>query len=255
MEPSSFPFPLQQDHADKLFQESGIPKDVSRAVAWTIEDKGVASKILNLPPESLPERGIVFDFGAGYSRIRWDEPRVRPDGSEAKYDSPTGARSQHYDPPILREPVEDGSRTLFITEGEKKTLAMRVAGLAAIGIPGVDMLHDAAIREETGETILREAIKPLAANRPTSLVLDNDVDRKDQVMDALARNVRILEEAGAIPHVTFLPYHAKDKIGADDEWGSRIEDAAGDAARLEVLGQAQAGGRGRQVPQVPPRRH
>jgi hypothetical protein len=72
----------------------------------------------------------------GFARLRPHQPRMI-DGKVAKYIQPNGSPLRAYFPAGSTDKLRDGETPVFITEGEKKALALAQLGLAAVGIGGI----------------------------------------------------------------------------------------------------------------------
>lgn len=150
----------------------------------------------------------------GFTRRRPHEPRVI-DGKVVKYeqakDSPVKAYLPVKSLPTLRETKDD----VFVTEGEKKALALAQTGVAAIGLGGVWGW------KQTG---LESLIDDLAAvdwtGRDVYIVFDFDkkpTTRKN-TYQAARRLARLLRAAGAdeVYWIELPPADDGGKQGVDD---------------------------------------
>lgn len=126
---------LFRHHMEKLTQEHGL--DIE-----TIKDAelfSATSQTLNhmLGRNDVVCDGIVIPYNDGFSRVRLDKPLILRNNKEAKYLSPTNSENRLYIPNSVRPILKDPFTTLFITEGELKTLKLIQEGFPCIGIPGV----------------------------------------------------------------------------------------------------------------------
>jgi uncharacterized protein DUF3854 len=145
-----------------------------------------------------------------YYRVKLFPPLRSPDGHTVKYIGPKDAPLRLYFGPKAWVERVDGSGTLYITEGEKKTLALEDAGFAAIGIGGVwAWLHQ--------HRPLSDFDLVTFSNRPVVLVFDSDTWRRQdlkQPIYALGQNLRA---RGAIVEALELPTLLRqEKTGVDD---------------------------------------
>jgi hypothetical protein len=175
---------LTPAHRDHIYDKYGLSDDTMKGALLASVDRQVAAKILLRGAQKLPASGIEIPYPNGFSRIRWDTPRVTSDGEDAKYDHPIGVAPRPYDPEFKRFLVHEQSLPLYLPEGEFKALVLREVGLAAVGIPGVNNLHDVELRKESGgETwALHPDLKRLIpAGRSVVLPWDADIDTNERV--------------------------------------------------------------------------
>lgn len=125
-------------------RESGLEDATIRANGLrTVRDSDELAKILNRSKrDSCCQGGLVFPYRGidgdvnGFARVRPHEPRIRK-GKPIKYEQPVGEALRAYFPSASIEGLQ-GTQPVFITEGEKKALALSQLGVAAIGLGGVD---------------------------------------------------------------------------------------------------------------------
>ena len=193
--------------AAALFSETSVAK-----VKALLDTKAFSSRCLPC---------LVFPFTDaegrnGYCRIRPDHPR-QSGGKPVKYESPRGQPNQVYLPPGVPGVLEDASRELLLTEGEKKALAATQAGFPTIGLVGV--FGWKAGKKET----LLPALERIAwKGRHVFIVFDSDIATKPEVQDAESRLAAHLKARGAIVKVVRLPQGEPGpdgkpvKVGLDD---------------------------------------
>jgi len=70
--------------------------------------------------------------------LRLFPPFETKDGSTVKYAQRRGTPPRLYIPRLHRDAIMDAGTPLWITEGQKKALALAQSGFAAIGISGVE---------------------------------------------------------------------------------------------------------------------
>ncbi|MFH0900672.1 MAG: DUF3854 domain-containing protein, partial [Pseudomonadota bacterium] len=157
-----------------------------------------------------------------YGRYRPDNPRTTKDGNRPKYEAPIDIPSRIYEPRWLHPEIDDQSVELWVTEGEKKALAMCQSGYACVGAPGVYQLHDAVHRKAQqaagakDEWRLHPDLAPLIQpGRRVVVCFDRDVDTNPNVHAALVRAVRMLTDTGAEVSVAYVSRVKKVK-GVDD---------------------------------------
>lgn len=220
------------------FTESGIPADVASSIAYTEADPAKIAKLLNWsrPAVSLgPCIVIPFLHRDGsrncFCRVRPSTPRISG-GKPAKYEQPKGASLRAYFPPQALAAIDTPQQLLAITEGEKKSVAVCLAGIPCIGLTGVNAWQKPAAKGKAKEKTDgeaaddREMIEDLAGidwkGRPVLLIFDTDPRRNPNVNHALAELARILELAGATAIIITLPTGPSSpdgmpgKMGADD---------------------------------------
>lgn len=123
---------------------SGLTDDIIRANGlYTEYDSAKLAAILNRGAGSnCCLGGLVFPYRNlegtvnCFARVRPHMPRVR-DGQPIKYEHPVGESLRAYYPIASLATLRDGQSAIYITEGEKKALALSQLGLAAVGIGGV----------------------------------------------------------------------------------------------------------------------
>jgi hypothetical protein len=180
---------------------SGLTDETIRANLLRTEyDPGRLAKILNRGAGSdCCLGGLVFpyrDLGGkttSFARVQPHVPRVR-DGEPIEYEQPVGKALRAYYPQASLQMLRDGASPIFITEGEKKALALSQLGLAVVGIGGVwgwkvedtdELIEDLSFIDLTG----REAF----------IVFDYDrkPETRLQTAEAARRLARALRKVGA----------------------------------------------------------
>lgn len=225
---------LNPVHLAMLRDESSISDEVIAARGYcTITDPnklaelGFSPKQWNVPGLLIP---IFTPDGAnGHYRYRPDKPRFVQEKSgkkQVKYEQPANV-ALHIDcPPICRPLLADPSKTLWITEGEKKADALASRGQCVIDLPGV---WGFISKNKYGGKVYNEADLGFVAfnGRQVNIVFDNDVMVKPAVRMALDRLTRYLQGKGAHVNPAYLPQgKGGQKIGVDDFFasGKTIED-------------------------------
>jgi len=132
-------------------RESGLTDGTILANGLRTEsDPAKLAAILNRLPErpgkQIPEfccsGGLVFPYRSldgkvnCFARVRPLSPRIR-DGEPIKYEHPLGETARAYFPAASLTKLRDGTSPVYVTEGEKKALALSQLGMAAVGIGGV----------------------------------------------------------------------------------------------------------------------
>jgi putative DNA primase/helicase len=168
-----------------------------------------------------------------FARVRPHTPRKDEDGKPIKYEQPLGEPLRAYFPDASLPLLRDGESPVFITEGEKKALALSQLGLAAIGLGGVWCWK----KKGTDELIDDLATFPWAG-RVVYIVFDWDPKPSTRLQTASAarRLARALRKAGAkeVYVVELPPGPDGAKQGVDD-----FLVAHGPEAFRELVDQAQ----------------
>lgn len=184
----------------------------------TIIDSGVYSahseQIRELLGFGVIGNGLVIPYlnveDEAYVRVKLDQP-----GKGGKYRSRQGSKNRLYVPPILPPGVlDDATKTLWITEGEKKALKGCQEGIPCIAVSGVWSWRtkdgDSSIPIPDLDTIEWNG-------RIVTIVFDSDTAKNKQVAKAEAELARELAQRGAIVHSVRLPDSGDgQKVGLDD---------------------------------------
>jgi len=137
------------------------------------------------------------------------------DGKVAKYIQPNGSPLRAYFPAGSTDKLRDGETPVFITEGEKKALALSQIGLEAVGIGGIWC----GCKKGTADLIDDLATIPWA-DRVVYVVFDYDVKEttRQEANAARKRLAEALRAAGAreVYNVELPPGRAGAKQGVDD---------------------------------------
>jgi Domain of unknown function (DUF3854) len=138
----------------------------------------------------------------GYIRVRFLEPVYRG-GKVQRYWQPSRSFSRAYLDPSINwmEIASDPSRTITVTEGEKKAIALCQVGIPAIAITGVWSFG----AKRRGWTVLPEFLYLASSPRCWEIVFDYDQHRKPQVAAALDNFMRCLLDIGGRPSYVLLP--------------------------------------------------
>ncbi len=154
---------------------------------------GYSIRYFDLKQEEVPD----------YTRIRFLEPVYR-DGKIQRYWQPSRSFSRAYLDPAINwmEIARDPSRTITVTEGEKKAIALCQAGIPTIAIAGV--WNWGAKRR--GWAVLPEFLHLAdAGGRLWKIVFDHDQHKKPSVAAALDNFMRGLLDIGGRPSYVRLP--------------------------------------------------
>ncbi len=199
-------------------EDSPLPlckRDLANLRASGLTDKTMLANQLRTEGNALvfPYRGLDGKPN-GFVRYRLHVPRMI-DGKKARYIQPRGTPQHAYFPAGSTAKLRDGETPVFITEGEKKALALSQLGLASVGLGGI------WCGCKKGSTDL---IDDLAAipwkDRVVYVVFDYDekaTTRRDSEA-ARTRLARALKAAGAgeVYHVELPPGPGGRKQGVDD---------------------------------------
>lgn len=217
-----------EDQARQKWKSSGLTDDHARALGlrpltkeetWEIQKKEGAKEPLEVDALLLP----YFDLDGkrtDFYRIRYLGKLPGWAGAVAKpqrYWQPPRTLNEVYLPPILKakwkEIAKDVNIPIYITEGEFKSASACGAGLACIGLGGVDVWRSTKRGIE-----LLPALQAMSwKNRSVIIVYDSDAASNPNVVRAQRQLAKELIALGALPAVASLP-STKDghKQGLDD---------------------------------------
>jgi hypothetical protein len=189
--------------------------DLEKLRASGLTDATILANALRTVGDCLefPYRNLDGSMN-GFSRFRPHQPRMI-DGKVAKYVQRNGSPLRAYFPVASLEKLRDGTSPVYITEGEKKSLALSQLGLAAIGIGGI------WCGCKKGSTDLIDDLAGIPwTDRVVYVVFDYDekaTTRRDSEM-ARTRLARALKAAGAgeVYNVKLPPGSGGAKQGVDD---------------------------------------
>ncbi|HYT87498.1 MAG TPA: DUF3854 domain-containing protein [Gemmataceae bacterium] len=151
----------------------------------------------------------------GFARCRLQVPRTDRDGKPVRYEQPQGTPLRAYFPVASLENLRDGEIPVYVTEGEKKALALSQLGVAAVGIGGIWC----GCKKGTEELIADLAAIPWT-DRVVYVVFDYDAKATTRRDSEAARNrlARALKAASAheVYNVELPPGPDGTKQGVDD---------------------------------------
>ncbi len=242
--PKSDPLPPRIDPHDLAdLRESGITDDTLRSLgSGAVCTEYDARKLATM----LGYEGIK-DFCLGgalvyryfdeagcpncHARIKPRVPRILKD-KPVKYESPQRQSPRAYIPPPTRRLLNAGVAEVYITEGEKKTLALMQLGLAAIGIGGVFSWKPKGV-----EGLIDDLAAVAWQGKTAYVVFDSDPEPKTvrNVAAAARRLAKALRAAGAaeVYIIKLPPGLDGGKNGVDDFLVANAPNGA-DAFRLLV---------------------
>lgn len=178
-----------------------------------------------------PQSGLLFPF----FEPRAQQPfayRIKPTyplpsrrkangkpGKPKKYDQAYDTELLVYMPPLAAtlDALQDITRPLIWTEGEKKALLLAQLGYCVVGLTGVSCWHDKAARDR-GEGYKWHpfiAKHYALAGRQHVIVFDSDARDNDDVQRAIGRLAGMLSHSGAASVHVCLPPPGTEK-GIDD---------------------------------------
>ena len=176
--------------SDETIRAAGVYSLCPSDIAFFFGRRGVPAEI---------ETALCFPYqGAEFARIK-----LFPAVGKMKYAQPpkTGAR--------LYMPFPVDERAIIVTEGEKKTLAARQAGLNAVGIGGVWNWFS------RGEPIDDLTLVEWDA-REVTIIPDSDVFQRVDLLRAIDALGRELQSQCASVYVAQIPQTGTAKVGLDD---------------------------------------
>lgn len=182
---------------------------------------------LVIPYYLVPRGPIRFE------RRRPDKPRLDKRGRPVKYEQPRGVKNPGpYFPRSSWDRLQDPTRPLVITEGEKSIERVSQCGYCGVGVPGVGMAHDTEVptrkkrQRDEDEYKLHPAIvdNVLIKDRVCVVVVDHDdsIEKRVSTLKKGERIARMLRAEGARSvRVVMPPGRDGEKVGIDDlptEW-------------------------------------
>lgn len=219
---------LLPHHVEHLRASGLSDETIASAQLRSVTDPAEAGAFLRwtgagpVPAIALPNLG--YDGAVNFTYLRPDVPRQKGD-RVLKYETPVGQSPRPYFAPGAAALLADPRAPLVFTEGIKKALAVRQAGLAAVSAPGVSCWHDvAAKRAGEGWRLHPEVAAIALRGRRCEVVFDGgDTTRNHDVILAEARLARMLLDTGATVRLARVPFDGDGKVGVDD-WLARSKD-------------------------------
>lgn len=216
---------LTLPHFEHLTEGSGLTPEILR-VARPFSLNGRFVREVDLRNEILDRlnlpRGyehdlLIFPY-PGYGdvfRVRLDVPEMDKEGHSIRYKQPAKQRNL----PYIIKPIAPRYSQLFITEGEKKALALVQAGCPAIAFGGVWNWRDRA--SPTG--VIPDMEDYELKDRTIVIAFDSDIHSNRHVQQAEEALVNFCLDRGARKVLRLrLPSSSGEKIGIDDflkDWG------------------------------------
>jgi hypothetical protein len=208
---------------------SGLSEETIRANGlYTEEDSHELATILNQLPDNPRKQIPLFCIGGalvfpyrnlagevnGFARAKPHSPRTCK-GKPNKYEQPAGQPARAYFPVASLALLRDGVSDVFVTEGEKKALALSQLVLAAIGLGGVW-----SWRKKGTDELIDDLLSIHWEGRRAYISFDWDPksETRRKVAEAARRLARALRQAGAkeVYLVELPPGPDGGKQGPDD---------------------------------------
>lgn len=205
---------LNSQHIEDL-KRSGL-------IDQTIEASGIysatAEQITVLLGFKVKSAGMVIPYpGIGMVTVKPNQTLLDKKGRPAKYLRPKGSQNRLYIPLLVKDVLQDTSKPLGLTEGEKKALKACQEGLPCIGISGC---WNFRTKKESGESCPIQDLDLIAwKGRIVYLILDSDARTNSSVMRAGNEFAQLLIEKGADVKLIVLPkldQAPESKTGLDD---------------------------------------
>lgn len=209
---------LLEHHVQDLKLSGLTDKTIEAAGLFSETDFGKLAGLLNRKKYGRKNGpALVFPYhdetgAVVLHRIKPDNPPQNGNGHVSKYIGPTGVPSRVYFPPGVYTLLADPGASIFITEGEKKSLRGMQDGLACIGLSGVECWH-----EKKSSALLPDLGRIQWQGRPTYIVFDSDAADNENVRTAESLLAAVLASHGAAVKIVRLPPGPDGaKMGLDD---------------------------------------
>jgi hypothetical protein len=203
---------LHPVHLEDLRKSGLSDATITAARLYSVRPHDLARLCGRRVPEGTS--GLAFPYGEGFERVKLFPAFREGVGREVKYLQPSGSPVRAYFPSGVQEILADQSRSLCITEGEKKALALAQAGFPTVGLGGI---WNFRTKDLPNDTLIPDLEAITWAGRIVCLVPDSDAWSNEHVLHAVYRFARLLEARGATVLVVKLPAGPDGgKQGADD---------------------------------------
>lgn len=200
------------------FGKSGINEDTLKS--WgtfirTITREEASSRLGFTAPSggwwlSYPE--LLENKASSYGTFKPDTPLIN-EGKPVKYLRPKGETSRIFRPLELEADIlQDATKPLFITEGEKKAIKATQEGFNCIGVAGVWCWKS----KHTDDSVIEDLKAINWKNRTVYIIPDNDYHEKTQVLNAFVKLGLKLASFGANAKLVSIPACNNEKLGLDD---------------------------------------
>lgn len=206
----------------KFFSDSGLTKD--HANKMQIKDINI-QEFKKLFPNMRFMAGCfgheIPYFDLNGKTINYARYRLHDDGELfPKYLQVKGQKSRFYFPPFVdwKKIATDPTKTIYITEGERKAAKACVMGFSCIGLGGVWNWRRNDHEDNEGRS---QPIKDFQLiewkDRKVIIVFDSDSQFNSNIQDAIKALRDTLIALGADPYRMDLPHKAGNpKVGLDD---------------------------------------
>jgi hypothetical protein len=195
---------LAPEHVTDL-RKSGLTDEMIRAQLIRSVPPHMIPKLLGASWEKV-RSALLFPFrspAGGFMphvRVKIFPPLSDAEGHSIKYLQPRGSGPRLYFIACCLREVLEGDAPLWVVEGEKKSAAVALLGLPAIGICGVEGWHIAGERRLLPDF---DAIR--LQDRIVEVVPDGDFEMNSHVRRAMHRFGDALAARGARPRAVLLP--------------------------------------------------
>jgi hypothetical protein len=205
---------LFDQHA-KLLADSAVSPEVAAERGYVsvdtmkrLEEIGFAKSQRRVPGLLIPLHAT--DGEVRLHQYRPDTPRLNGDGKPVKYETPFRSQLIIDVPPRVSGRLADVSIPLVITEGSRKADAAVTAGLACVGLLGVNgWTRDQQPLPDWRDIALK--------GRQVFVAFDSDVMTKREVANAFKALAGFLEYRDATVRLIYLPPGEDGaKVGLDD---------------------------------------
>lgn len=211
---------MNQAGIDKLASSGISQKDGERAGLFVSENaRKIGLSFARVPALVLPYYDPItleaMTYGRDnrpFARVRYLEEVMAADGKIIRYSQPPSSGVHAYFPPVVDWSValNDISWPIVITEGELKSLALCLQGMACIGLGGV-------WNWRVDDDLLPELAAIAWDGREVILCYDSDAATNSQVRVAELTLASELQRRGAVVRICRLePAEDGAKRGADD---------------------------------------
>jgi len=153
----------------------------------------------------------------GFSRYRYIGKKKGFKSKEVKpqrYSQKRDTDSHLYFPPLVKwtDIAKDVSKSIIITEGEKKAAKSCKEGLPTIGLGGVWSF----MSKRSNKEVIDDFLSIEWREREVSLLFDSDLATNENVKKALNKLAVQLTKLGAIVYIGYLKEDHGEKVGLDD---------------------------------------
>jgi hypothetical protein len=178
---------------------------------------------------AFPYRSLNGDCSPDNWRFKLFPPISTRDGKTTKYLQPSGTTNHLYCPPGV---YPQGNETIYVTEGEKKTLCLTLQGFPCLGLGGV---WGWRTRDKDGNSKVIPDFEAVTwQRRDVVIVFDADIAINENLQRAEAELAQELISRKARVFVMRLPYSPGCAKGVDDYLKEHGKDAFAKLPRKPV---------------------